>query len=172
MTPDQPVIAILGPTAVGKTELSLCLAERLNGEIVSVDSRLIYRGMDIGTAKPSDAERSGIPHHLIDVAEPDESWSLATFRQAALRAMNAIHGRGRLPFLVGGTGQYLTAILEGWSPPVLPADRAFGASSSPSPPSTGWRPFIAGCSKSIRRRRAGSTPAMYGASSGLWRSAR
>jgi tRNA dimethylallyltransferase len=124
VTPDQPVIAILGPTAVGKTELSLCLAERLNGEIVSVDSRLIYRGMDIGTAKPSDAERSRIPHHLIDVAEPDESWSLATFREAALRAIAAIHGRGRLPFLVGGTGQYLTAILEGWSPPVLPADRA------------------------------------------------
>lgn len=124
MTPDQPVVAILGPTAVGKTELSLGLAERLDGEIVSADSRLIYRGMDIGTAKPTPAERGRVPHHLIDVAEPHEIWSLAVFRQAALHAIADIQGRGRLPFLVGGTGQYVTAILEGWSPPALPADRA------------------------------------------------
>lgn len=118
----QSLVAILGPTAVGKTELSLHLAERLDGEIVSADSRLVYRGMDIGTAKPSPAERARVPHHLIDVAEPDETWSLATFREAALMAIAGIQDRGRLPFLVGGTGQYLTAILEGWSPPALPAE--------------------------------------------------
>lgn len=120
--PYPPVVAILGPTAVGKTTLSLILAERLGGEIISADSRLIYRGMDIGTAKPTPEQRARIPHHLIDVTEVDNPWSLAVFRAAALEAIAAIHARGRLPLLVGGTGQYITAILEGWSPPALPAD--------------------------------------------------
>jgi tRNA dimethylallyltransferase len=120
--PHPPVVAILGPTAVGKTTISLILAEGLGGEIVSADSRLIYRGMDIGTAKPTPEQRARIPHHLIDVTEVDNPWSLAVFRAAALEAIAAIHARGRLPFLVGGTGQYVTAILEGWSPPALPAD--------------------------------------------------
>ncbi len=118
------LIAILGPTAVGKTEWSLVLAERLRGEIVSADSRLLYRGMDIGTAKPSAEARRRVPHHLIDVADPTETWSLAAFRQAALTAIADIHSRGRLPFLVGGTGQYVTAILQGWSPPPRPKDSA------------------------------------------------
>jgi tRNA dimethylallyltransferase len=120
--PYPPVVAVLGPTAVGKTTVSLILAERLGGEIVSADSRLIYRGMDIGTAKPTPEQRARIPHHLIDVTEVDNPWSLAVFRAAALEAIAAIHARGRLPLLVGGTGQYVTAILEGWSPPALPAD--------------------------------------------------
>ncbi len=111
------VVAIVGPTAVGKTELSLQLAEALNGEIVSTDSRQFYRGMDIGTAKATDDELVRVPHHLIDVAAPDEIWSLAVFQKEAQRAILDIHGRGRLPLLVGGTGQYLRAVLEGWDIP-------------------------------------------------------
>ncbi len=117
MRKSQPVIAILGPTAVGKTRISIPLAERFKGEIVSVDSRLIYRGMDIGTAKPTIEERERVPHHLIDITDPDETWNLAKFSDAALNVIHAIHGRGRVAFLVGGTGQYIRAILEGWTPP-------------------------------------------------------
>ena len=116
------LVAILGATAVGKTERSIILAERLGGEIVSADSRLLYRGMDIGTAKPSPEARRRVPHHLIDVAEPGETWSLAEFRRAALAAIAEIQSNGRLAFLVGGTGQYVTAVLRGWSPPPRPVD--------------------------------------------------
>jgi len=112
-----PLIVIVGPTAVGKTEISLQLAEQLDGEIVSADSRLFYRGMDIGTAKPTPAEQARVPHHLIDVAEPDETWSLAVFQKAARQAIADIHQRGRLPFLVGGTGQYVRAVTHEWTPP-------------------------------------------------------
>jgi len=120
--PKPPLIVILGPTAAGKTEIAIQLAERLDGEIVSADSRLFYRGMDIGTAKPSIAERARVPHHLIDVADPDETWSLAVFREAAREAIGGIHARGRLPFLVGGTGQYIRAVAEAWSPPQVQPD--------------------------------------------------
>jgi tRNA dimethylallyltransferase len=112
-----PLIVIVGPTAVGKTEISIQLAERLDGEIVSADSRLLYRGMDIGTAKPSPQERSRVPHHLIDVADPDEVWSLSVYQQAAYRVISEIHARHRLPLLVGGTGQYVRAVVEGWTVP-------------------------------------------------------
>lgn len=112
-----PLVVIVGPTAVGKTEIALQLAERLGGEVVSADSRLFYRGMDIGTAKPGVEERARVPHHLIDVADPDETWSLAAFQRAAAEAIAAIHARGRLPMLVGGTGQYVQAVLEGWEIP-------------------------------------------------------
>ena len=111
------LIAIVGPTAVGKTETGIEISEALDGEIVSADSRLIYRGMDIGTAKPSIEQLSRIPHHVIDIAEPEESWSLAQFKRAADQAIAAVHTRNRLPLLVGGTGQYVSAILEGWLPP-------------------------------------------------------
>lgn len=117
-----PLVVIIGPTAVGKTEVSLQLAERLNGEIVSGDSRLFYRGMDIGTAKPSLQEQQRVPHHLIDVADPDETWSLAVFQEAAQKVIADINKRGKLPFLVGGTGQYIRAMLEGWAPPELAPD--------------------------------------------------
>ncbi len=119
---NYPLILIVGPTAVGKTELSLQLAERLNGEIVSADSRLFYRGMDIGTAKPTLEERARMPHHLIDVADPDEIWSLAVFQQKATEIITDIHARGKLPFLVGGTGQYVRAVTEGWTPPEVKSD--------------------------------------------------
>ena len=117
-----PVLLLVGPTAVGKTEIAIQLAERLNGEIISADSRLFYRGMDIGTAKPTREEQARVPHHLIDVANPDETWSLAQFQQAARTAIADIHARGKLPFLVGGTGQYVRAVTDGWSPPEVKAD--------------------------------------------------
>lgn len=116
----SPLLVIVGPTAVGKTEISIQLAEHLEGEIVSADSRLFYRGMDIGTAKPTMEDRRRIPHHLIDVADPDEIWSLALFQRAAYQSIVEIHDRGRLPILVGGTGQYIRAIIEGW---YLPAQQ-------------------------------------------------
>ena len=112
-----PVIFIVGPTASGKTDAGIRLAEYIDGEIVSADSRYLYRGMDIGTAKPNMEERKGIPHWLIDVADPDETWSLSLFQKAADEAIRDIHSRGKLPILVGGTGQYIRAILEGWSIP-------------------------------------------------------
>lgn len=119
-----PLVAIVGATAVGKTATALRVAEELGGEIVSADSRLFYRGMDIGTAKPSIEELARVPHHLIDVAAPDESWSLAVFQEAAQKVINEIAGRGKLPLLVGGTGQYVRAVIEGWQPPVqLPDPR-------------------------------------------------
>ena len=119
-----PLILIVGPTAVGKTEIAIQLADRMNGEIVSADSRLFYRGMDIGTAKPTAEERARVPHHLIDIANPDEILSLAVFQQKAREAIVEIHIRKKLPFLVGGTGQYIRAVTQGWSPPeVLPNQR-------------------------------------------------
>jgi len=120
--PKHSLIILIGPTAVGKTELSLQLAERLNGEIISADSRLFYRGMDIGTAKPTSDERARVPHHLIDVADPDEIWSLAVFQQRATEIIADIHARGMLPLLVGGTGQYIRAVTEGWKPPEVEPD--------------------------------------------------
>ncbi|HMD88029.1 MAG TPA: tRNA (adenosine(37)-N6)-dimethylallyltransferase MiaA [Anaerolineaceae bacterium] len=113
----NPLIVLVGPTAVGKTELAIQLAKQLNGEIVSADSRLFYRGMDIGTAKPSLADRQIVPHHLVDVAEPDDVWSLVVFQNAARQAILDIQSRRKLPFLVGGTGQYIRSVIEGWQAP-------------------------------------------------------
>ncbi len=122
-----PLVVLLGPTAVGKTEIAIRLAEALGGEIVSADSRLFYRGMDIGTAKPSPSELARVPHHLVDVSDPDQVWSLALFQKAAHQAIHEIHQRGRLPFLVGGTGQYIHAVTEGWDlPQVKPDSRLRG----------------------------------------------
>lgn len=117
-----PLILIIGPTAVGKTEIAIQLAERLNGEIVSSDSRLFYRGMDIGTAKPTREERERVPHHLIDIADPDKILSLAVFQQKARETIADIHTRNKLPFLVGGTGQYVRAVTQGWTPPEVEPD--------------------------------------------------
>ena len=123
-SPKPPLVLIVGPTGVGKTDVAIKLAERLDGEIVSADSRLFYRGMDIGTAKPTLQHRARVPHHLIDIAFPDEAITLAEFQARAGRAIAAIHGRHRLPLLVGGTGQYVRAVTEGWQPPrVRPAPR-------------------------------------------------
>jgi len=122
-----PLLVIVGPTAVGKTALSLHLAEVFEGEIVSADSRLFYRGMDVGTAKPMPEERARTPHHLIDIADPDQTVGLAEFQEQAYAAIDDIHARGKLPLLVGGTGQYVRAVVEGWRIPRVPPDPALRA---------------------------------------------
>jgi tRNA dimethylallyltransferase len=126
-TPDRPLVVILGATATGKTSLAIALAQQLNGEIISADSRQIYREMDIGTAKATPQQQALIPHHLIDVVNPDEVLSAAEYRTQALQAIDDIHARGKLPFLVGGTGQYITMVTEGWSPPSVAPDEALRA---------------------------------------------
>jgi tRNA dimethylallyltransferase len=119
-------LLLAGPTAVGKSEIAVLLAEQLGGEIISVDSMQVYRGMDIGTAKPSSAERARVPHHLIDVADLTKPFDVARFIELAHRAVADIQGRGRLPFLCGGTGLYFKAFLEGLgqAPPTDAALRA------------------------------------------------
>jgi tRNA dimethylallyltransferase len=111
------VIAIVGPTAVGKNELALYLAQYFPAEIVGADSRQIYRYMDIGTNKPTPAERASVPHHVIDVVEPDEDFSLAMYHQLAIQALKAIQQKGNLPLLVGGSGLYVWSLVEGWKIP-------------------------------------------------------
>lgn len=127
-TPKLNLVIIVGPTAVGKTELSIQLAKILDGEIISADSRLFYRGMNIGTAKPTKIEMNDIRHHLIDVADPDETWSLGQFKGAVDFLIREISQRDHLPILVGGTGQYIRAISDGWLPPeVIPNNILRGA---------------------------------------------
>jgi len=111
MVPSSP-LALVGPTASGKTEAALVLAERLDAEIVSVDSILVYRGMDIGTAKPGPAERARVPHHLLDAAEPEEPFSVARFQELARTALADIASRGRRALLVGGSGLYFRAVVD------------------------------------------------------------
>jgi tRNA dimethylallyltransferase len=119
--PRPPLVAVVGPTAAGKSELALRLCEEVSGEIVSADSRLLYRGMDIGTAKPTPEERMRVAHHLVDVADIGHPWSLATYLAQALREIEGVFSRHHLPILVGGTGQYVHALLEGWEiPPAAP----------------------------------------------------
>jgi len=121
------VIVLLGPTGVGKTSLAVTLALKVGGEVISADSRQVYRRMDIGTAKPTPAQRATVPHHLVDIVEPDDKFSLAEFCDQARAALSEIAGRGRVPLLVGGTGQYLAAILEGWRVPRVPPQPALRA---------------------------------------------
>jgi tRNA dimethylallyltransferase len=111
--PEPLAVILLGPTGSGKTALSLALAERFGGEIVSCDSVAVYRGMEFGTAKPTHEERARVPHHLIDVAEPDEPFTAGEYSQRARGALSEIAGRGRLPIVTGGTGLYLRALTEG-----------------------------------------------------------
>src|SRR5690606_18235877 len=121
-----PVIAIMGPTASGETALAVECARAVGGEIISVDSALVYRGLDIGAAKPTMEERGGVPHHRIDVRDPWQPYSAAEFADGARVALDEIAGRGRLPILAGGTGLYFQALLRGLSamPPADPAMRA------------------------------------------------
>jgi len=122
-----PLIAIVGPTAVGKTALGVVLAEQFDGEIISADSRQFYRGMTIGTAKPSPEELHRVPHHLVDIADPDETVGLAQFLRLARAAIEEIVNRRAVPFVVGGTGQYIHALLHGWHVPEIPPDPALRA---------------------------------------------
>lgn len=114
---DKPLIAILGPTAVGKSALAIRLAQEFRGEIISADSRQVYRGMDVGTAKPTREEQALVPHHLIDLVNPDENFTIAQYQQLAYQVISAIHARGSVPFLVGGSGLYVRAVLEGLTIP-------------------------------------------------------
>lgn len=122
-----PVIVIIGPTAVGKTELSLGLCERFNGEVVGADSRQIYRQMDICTAKPTATEMARVPHHLIDICDPDEPFSLAEYQKRAYATIDDIHARSKIPFVVGGTALYVRAVVEGLRLPEVPPNPALRA---------------------------------------------
>ena len=105
----KPLIVLTGPTAVGKTKLSIALAKAVNGEIISADSMQVYRHMDIGSAKITPEEMDGVPHHLVDVLEPTEDFNIVLFQQMAKEAMEKIYDKGRIPILVGGTGFYIQA---------------------------------------------------------------
>lgn len=121
----QKLLVIIGPTAVGKTKLSIELAKRYNGEIISGDSMQIYRSMDIGTAKIKREEMEGIPHHLIDIKEPDESFSVAEFQQLVREKISDIASKGKLPIIVGGTGLYIQSVIYDYQFSEAPADEAF-----------------------------------------------
>ena len=121
------VVAVVGPTGVGKTALAIQLAQRFDGEIVNGDSRQVYLGMDIGTAKPTVAEQQAARHYLIDIRAADEPLSLGEYLPLAGQAIIDINRRGKLPILCGGTGQYVWALLEGWQVPQVPPDLAYRA---------------------------------------------
>ncbi len=122
---DRRLLAIVGPTATGKTEVGMDLAEALDGEIISADSMQVYRGMDIGTAKPTAEERARVSHHLIDIVDPDEPFSVADYQARADAALADIWGRGRQPILVGGSGLYIRAVLEKMDFSLVPPDPEF-----------------------------------------------
>jgi tRNA dimethylallyltransferase len=120
----KPLIAVIGPTATGKSGLAVLLAQEFGGEVISADSRQIYRYMDIGTAKISREEQASVPHYLIDIKNPDEAFSLAQYQEAAGGIIEDISNRHKLPILAGGTGQYVRALIEGWSIPSVEPDIA------------------------------------------------
>jgi len=120
----ESLVVIVGPTGVGKTEFAIRLALQFSGEVISADSRQIYRYMDIGTAKPTPEQRALVPHHLIDIVDPDEPFTVAQYQAAAYTAIADIHKRGKLPLLVGGTGLYIKAVTEGLIIPPVPPNPA------------------------------------------------
>jgi tRNA dimethylallyltransferase len=122
--PRPRIVSIVGPTAVGKTALGIALAREFDGEVVNADSRYLYRGFDIGVAKPDVVERRGVPHHLIDVLPPAGEMTLARYQDLAMAAIAGVLGRGNLPLLVGGTPLYVNAVIEGWRIPRVPPDPA------------------------------------------------
>lgn len=120
-----PLIVITGPTATGKTEVGAMVAEMVGGEVVSADSMLIYRGMDIGTAKPDSREMRGIPHHMLDIVEPDHNYSVAMFQLQAREVIAHISGNGKIPLLVGGTGLYIRAVIDDYDFTGAPGDKSY-----------------------------------------------
>ncbi len=133
----SPAIAIMGPTASGKTALAIEWAQRIGGEIVSVDSALVYRGLDIGSAKPDAATQAQAPHHLLDLRDPHERYSAAEFASDAMVALQGIAARGKIPLLVGGTGLYFHALLHGLSP-MPSADSGLRAAIAEEGATRGW----------------------------------
>ena len=125
--PRPRIVVVAGPTAVGKTALGIALAEEFDGEVVNADSRYLYRGFDIGVAKPDLAERRGIPHHLVDILPPDGEMTLARYQDLALDAIEKVLGRNKLPILVGGTPLYVNAVVEGWQMPRVPPNPSLRA---------------------------------------------
>jgi tRNA dimethylallyltransferase len=121
------LVAIFGPTASGKSALAIELCEAFRGEIVTADSRQVYRYMNIGTDKPGPAQRARVPHHMIDLVDPDESYTLATYQEQAFACIDDIHRRGKLPVLAGGTPLYVNSVVEGWVIPRVEPDPAFRA---------------------------------------------
>ena len=117
------LIAIVGPTAAGKSDLALNLAQCFGGEIINADSRQVYRYMDIGTSKSTLTERELVKHHLIDIVDPDEDFSLAHYYQLATETIDAVHRKGKLPLLVGGSGLYVWSVIEGWKVPAVPPNK-------------------------------------------------
>jgi tRNA dimethylallyltransferase len=141
-----PLIAIVGPTAVGKTTLAVAVGERMAAEVVSADSRQFYRRMDIGTARPAPEELARVRHHLIDIADPDATVGLAQFLRMARAAIVDIAARDKTPFLVGGTGQYVRALLQGWQVPEVTPDaelRAELEQEATTDPDALWRRLLA-----------------------------
>ena len=121
---DKPLLLIVGPTASGKSAFAIQLARALNGEIVSADSRYLYRELEIGVAKPTSGELAAAKHHLINVASLAEPWNLGLYKQSATHVIGEVHQRGKLPILTGGTGQYIRSILQNWQVPSHgPVDR-------------------------------------------------
>src|SRR5450830_32896 len=116
-TNQSKLLMVVGPTASGKSELAIQIAEAANGEVVSADSRSFYQELNIGVAKPHRTDRERVPHYLVDVTSIDQPWSLGEFQKASAEVIASIQSRGKLPVLVGGTGQYLRAITQGWQVP-------------------------------------------------------
>jgi tRNA dimethylallyltransferase len=137
------LVVVAGPTAVGKTSLSIELAGQFNGEVVNADSRYLYRGFNIGVAKPSETERHGVPHHLIDILDPQEEMSLALFQIRANEAIGSVLSRSKLPFLVGGTSLYINAVIEGWRIPEVPPNHDFRQRLEAQAGREGIEPLIA-----------------------------
>jgi tRNA dimethylallyltransferase len=160
--PREPHLAIVGPTASGKSALAFALAsERDDTEIVSLDSMQVYRGMDVGTAKPSPAERAAVAHHLIDVADPADNWSVRRTQTAVRVALDDIEARGRRAILVGGTGLYVHAVVDALA---IPRTLSCGRSSTRAPPRTrGCATRTASSKRAIPSRRRASNPTTGGA---------
>ena len=166
-----PIVLLMGPTAAGKTDLGVRLAEGLPADIVSVDSAMVYRGMDIGTGKPPPEVLARAPHRLIDIREITETYSAGDFRRDAVREVEAIRARGRIPLLVGGTLLYFRALERGLAtlPRAAPAVRS---GSRPKASDPDGRRSMSGSPPSIRKRAGGSIPTTRSAFSGRWRCSR
>ena len=168
MKPD--CLVICGPTASGKTALAVALAQRLNGEVGSADSMQVYRTMDIGTAKPTREEMQGVPHHMLDVADPWENYSVSRYVTDAIPVMDDILARGKLPIVAGGTGLYIDHLMAGRQfAPFDPTPPRYGSGCNSRPGRRGWSRCGSNWPRWTRTRQLGCTPTTKSASSGPWR---